>query len=96
MRRSSPQSIGEILKSVVESMGLDSRMAEGQVLAAWEDMQGEQMRRQIKRSWLQKDVLFVEIASPAWRHELHLNRGAWRDRLNNELGREAVREMVFR
>jgi predicted nucleic acid-binding Zn ribbon protein len=96
MRRSSPQSLGEILKSVTKSMGLDSRMAEGQVIAAWEDIQGEQMRRQIKRSWLQKDVLFVEVASPAWRHELHLDRKAWCERLNNELGREAVREIVFR
>lgn len=77
-------------------MGLDSRIAEGQVLATWEDLQSEHMRRHVKRSWIQRGVLFVEVASPAWRHELHLKRKDWCQRLNTELGREAIKEIVFR
>jgi len=36
------------------------------------------------------------MRSAAWRHTLHLQREDWRQRLNEHLGREVVREIVFR
>lgn len=54
------------------------------------------MKAQVTSSRLEKDRLFVRVTSSAWRHELHAQRKQWCERLNNELGRRAVREIVFR
>jgi len=96
MRTAKPKPLGEILTSVIASLGLDSRMAQGQILAAWEDILSEQMKSTIESSWMSKDKLFVRVTSPAWRQELHLRRKEWCDRLNAELGRDAVSEIIFR
>lgn len=96
MRTSKPKPLGEILKSVIASLGVDSRMAEGQVLAAWQDIMSDQMKAHVDSTWLAKGKLFVRITSPAWRQELHLRRKDWCQKLNAELGREAVSEIVFR
>ena len=96
MRTAKPKPLGEILTSVIASMGMDSRLAQGQIVAAWEDILSEQMKSVIESSWMSKDKLFVRVTSPAWRQELHLRRKEWCDRLNAEMGRDAVSEVIFR
>jgi len=81
---------------VSAEIGLDSHLEKGRVIAAWEDLMSPPMRGQVESSRLEKDRLFVRVASSAWRHELHAQRKEWCERLNNELGRQAVREIVFR
>ncbi|PIQ63683.1 MAG: hypothetical protein COV99_01225 [Bacteroidetes bacterium CG12_big_fil_rev_8_21_14_0_65_60_17] len=96
MRHSRPQKLGDILRQVSAEIGLDSHLEKGRVIATWEDLMSPPMRTQVVSTRLEKDRLFVQVSSAAWRHELHAQRKEWCERLNNELGRRAVREIVFR
>ena len=93
---SSPKRLGSVLKDVISSMGLDSRMAQARVLAAWEEIAGERIGQEVERKWVRDRKLFLQIKSPVWRQELHLNRAQWCARLNEELGSNQVDEIVFR
>ena len=77
-------------------MGFAGPLARGVVIAKWEEMLGEAMQPHIEKSWMKGDKLFVKVRSAAWRQELHLRREEWRKRLNNEVGSDVVREIVFR
>ena len=96
MRRSRPRPLGEIMSELVESLGAESRLGEGAVISAWQDVSGRQVSRATEAIWIEKKRLFVKLSSASWRQELHLERQAWCDRLNEQLGREAIDEIVFR
>ncbi len=95
-RGSQPRPLGDIMKELLKNLGPGTRLFEASVIAAWQDISGRRIQNATERVWLEKRRLFVKVSSASWRQELHLQRGAWRDRLNQELGREVVDEIVFR
>ena len=92
----SPRHLGSVLKDVISSMGLDSRIARARVIAVWEEIAGDRIGREVQKSWVRDRKLFIQIKSPVWRQELHLNRASWCRRLNEELGADQIDEIVFR
>lgn len=94
--KSVPQPLSSLIRDVLSSTGLDTKLEQGIVIAAWEDVIGEKIGEHIEKTWFKDGRLFVRIKSPVWRQELHLNRTSWCRRLNEELGRDAVKDIVFR
>ena len=84
------------MTDLIEGLGPQTRLAEGAVIAAWQDVSGRKIERATERIWLDKRRLIVKLRSASWRQELHLQRATWCSRLNQELGRDAVDEIVFR
>lgn len=95
-RNRSPKPLGDILRELTRSLGIEDRMMQGRVVDTWLEMLSEPIRAQIDRTWIKGDRLFVRVKSPAWRQEIHLRRSEWLKRLNEELGRDVVREIVVR
>ena len=97
MKRSAkPQKLGDVLGQLVQSMGIEGPLARGTVVARWEGILGESLLQHVDKSWVKGDKLFVRVKSSAWRQELHHQREEWRTRLNQEMGAELIREIVFR
>lgn len=91
-----PRALGIVLKEVISSLGIESRIARAHIVATWTDIVGERIGREVERAWVKDRKLFVRIKSPVWRQELHQNRASWCRRLNEELGSNLVKEIVFR
>lgn len=95
-RSDKPKSLGKVLDALVDRMGIRGRLSEAEIVEAWAALAGTKVNAVTDSAWLRGDTLYVKVSSAAWRHQLHLNRTSWRERLNHELGREAVAEIVFR
>lgn len=91
-----PQSLGEVLQSVIDRLGLRQRIDEARVVETWAALAGPQINGVTSSVWMKGATLFVKVRSAAWRQELHLRRREWRRRLNEELGQELVEDVVFR
>ena len=65
------------------------------MVQGWSAVAGPQISRVTTSSWVKGSTLYVKVASAAWRQELHLQRDAWRDRLNRHLSRDLVQEIRF-
>lgn len=91
-----PQSLGEVLQSVIDRLGLRQRINEARVVETWAALVGPQINGVTSSVWMKDATLFVKIRSATWRQELHLRRREWRRRLNEELGEELVEDVVFR
>ncbi|MEX0822576.1 MAG: DUF721 domain-containing protein [Rhodothermales bacterium] len=91
-----PQSLGEILESVVDRLGIRQELDEADVIEAWASLAGPDVNAVTDGAWLRKRKLFVKITSPGRRQDLHLDRSNWRDRLNERLGADRIDEIVFR
>ena len=95
-RKNSPRPLGEVLREVTRSLGIDGKLQQGRIIATWEEVLGERMAGHVERSWMKGDRLYIRVKSPAWRQEIHLRRQEWRRRLNEELGEDLVSEIVVR
>jgi predicted nucleic acid-binding Zn ribbon protein len=91
-----PQPLGEVLQSVIDQMGLRTRINEARIIEAWAAMVGPQINAVTSSAWMKRRTLFVKVTSGAWRQELHMRRQEWQQRLNDELGEDLVENIVFR
>ena len=96
MSTDSPQPLGDVLQDVIDRLGMRDKIDEARVVETWATIAGDRVNAVTESVWMKGDTLFVKISSAAWRQELHMNRRAWRDRLNEALGREIVGEIMFR
>lgn len=94
--QSGPRPLGDVLREVINNLGIRKELDAARTIEAWAILAGPQINGVTESAWIQGDRLYVKISSSTWRHELHLSRRIWRDRLNNQLGSELVSEIVFR
>jgi len=92
----SPQRVGDVLGGVIRSLGLEARLDEARAVEAWKEAAGDRVGDATSSVWARGDVLYVQLTSAAWRNELHLEREAWRNRVNERIGRALIREIRFR
>ncbi len=95
-RSTKPRRLGEVIESVVDRLGIRKELGEAAIIEAWAVLAGAEINSVTESAWMKGDTLFVKISSPTRRHDLHMNRTAWKDRLNLEIGRAAVKEIAFR
>lgn len=91
-----PQSLGKVLQDLIKKMGIQHKLDEARVIETWAAMVGPQINGVTDSVWIKGKTLYVKINSAAWRQELHYRRQAWCASLNNQLGSDLVKEIVFR
>lgn len=94
--RHTPQRLGTLLRAVIADRGYQQGIDEARAIGVWEELVGAQILGAMDGVWVKEGRLHVRMRSAVWRHHLHLQREAWRQRLNAELGREVITEIVFR
>lgn len=90
-----PRSIGNLLGLVIDELGIQRRLDETRAAEAWPEVAGSAIGGATTSVWMRSGVLYVKVRSAVWRQELHLNREAWRERINRHLGSDLVREVRF-
>jgi predicted nucleic acid-binding Zn ribbon protein len=91
-----PKPISDVMDSVIDRMGVRTRMDEARVVEAWGHVAGLRINRVTDRAWVKHGTLYVRVVSAAWRTELHLQRHAWCSRLNQHLGSDLVKAVAFK
>jgi len=73
MRKSTPTAVSGIIAKVLRKSGVADRVAQAEVLGRWPQVVGERIARVAEPELITADgVLFVRVASAAWRQELSL------------------------
>jgi predicted nucleic acid-binding Zn ribbon protein len=91
-----PRPLGEVLKEVIDELGVQDEIDEARVIETWASVAGTKINSVTESAWMKGSTLYVKITSAAWRQELHMNRRKWRERLNGEFDTDLVDEIVFR
>ncbi len=95
-RSDKPKPIGKVLDAIVDRLGIRAKLSEAEIVEAWASLAGAKVNAVTDSAWLKGDTLYVKVNSAVWRQQLHMNRTEWRERLNHELGKERIAEIVFR
>ncbi len=96
MRKNNTQSISDVLRSYTRENKLDRKLNELDLIKSWESVMGKTVARYTGNLYIQNSTLFVETTSPIVRNELLMMREEIRTRLNEVVGEELIKTIVFR
>jgi len=96
MRKTNTQSLKDVLKSYVQENNLDRKLNEIDLIKSWETVMGKTVSRYTRNLYIQNNTLFVETTSPIVRNELLMMKEEIRIRLNEMVGKEIIKAIIFR
>lgn len=93
-RTRAPQSIADALRAALSRLPI-GELADLSVWAEWDTIVGATLARHAQPVRMRRGVLVVSVDSSEWMHELQFLKHDLRDRLNEKLGRAAVRDLFL-
>ncbi len=89
-------SIGSVIRQWLRDHNLEEKLQESSVPSYWVDIVGEAVARHAHVERIDKGKMFVTVESAVWRNEMAMRREEIRQKVNERLGGEIVREIVLR
>ena len=86
-------SLNELLGSLLGDLGVEDKIAECRAQLAWEKAVGPSLARYAHPLRMHKGCLEVAVPSAVWRSQLSFMQSDIVARINDEVGREIVREL---
>ena len=96
MKRTEPKNIGQIIDDLLKKENLDVQLDEHRASALWPQIVGDGINRYTIKRYVKDGVMTVHLSSASLANELMLNRASLIARINEALGREIIREIIFK
>ena len=96
MKRTEARNIGQIITDLLKKENLDVALDEHRASALWPQIVGDGINRYTIRRYVKDGVMTVHMSSASLANELMYNRESIIQRINEALGREIIREIVFK
>ena len=96
MKRTEAKNIGQIINDLLKQENLDVELDEHRASALWPQLVGDGINRYTIRRYVKDGVMTVHLSSASLANELMLNRDSIIQRINEALGREIIREIIFK
>jgi predicted nucleic acid-binding Zn ribbon protein len=94
-RNSNEQPLRDAIQALLRTYRLENGIDKVRLIASWEKLMGPAIAPKARIISLKKGVLMIRVKSPALRQELSLARTRIAEMLNDELGKNAVEEVVI-
>ncbi|WP_309614079.1 DUF721 domain-containing protein [Flavobacterium sp.] len=95
-RVSNEGSIGDVLKQFIEKNKLQSGMDKIDVEDAWKSLMGNGVNSYTKEVVLKGTTLYVSLTSAVLREELSYGKQKIIKMINEELGKEVIKDVILR
>ena len=89
-------SLGDVLKEFIQTNNLQKGMDKIDVRDAWANLMGNGVNNYTRNIMLKNEVLYVELTSAVLREELSYGKEKIVKMINEELGREVVKDVILR
>ena len=90
------KSVRDLLPKLMQNLGLQERLREGEVLGAWKTLVGEFIAAHSQPSVLREGILYVAVLQPALHYELDRNNAEILLKLKRIFGGSVIRDLRFR
>jgi predicted nucleic acid-binding Zn ribbon protein len=94
-RKSRPRKLGDTLQRVLQRIDPDQRLDAYRVWTFWAEEVGPTVARRAQPSGFRAGVLSVRVSNHAWMQELQFLKDDLRQRLNERLGEDLIRDIYF-
>lgn len=91
-----PEKAAKILERLTSRMGIAARLEREKAVVVWEEAVGKNIARRARALSLRNDILFVQVQNSVWLQELSLLKEGIIEKVNTLVGKDVVRDIVFR
>lgn len=95
MQRYSPESVGDVLRNLLEETSLQNRMDELKAADLWKAVTGEAIASLTSRPNVKNGIMTIGVPNASLRNELHMNRTRLKEIINQNIGKEIIKEIRF-
>lgn len=95
MQRHTPQSVGDVLRDLLEESSLQNRMEELKAAALWPKIVGIEMAKLTSRPTVKEGVMTIGVPNASLRNELHMNRSRLCEIINSHIGKKIITDIRF-
>ena len=88
-------SIAQVVNELLGDYKIDSKLKEARINSAWYEVLGP-LAKSTDELYIRNGVVFAKLSSSVIRSELHMMRSTLIQRLNEKVGAEIVKDIVFR
>lgn len=96
MSNHNEQSLGDVISAFLNRHNLGPKLDEVKLINAWESVVGKMIAKHTNDLRIQRSSLFVYLDSDALRNELSYTKTLLIRRLNEAVGKEVIKDIVFR
>lgn len=94
-RNSNEAPLGDIIEKLMRAYGLENKMKEYDVIAAWPELMGPAVANRTKEIRIQNGILYLTMDSAVMRDELQHGKQIIIHRVNEKAGKELIRDIWF-
>lgn len=87
--------LAAILDQYLTKLGIAAPIQRYKAFQYWNEVVGSQIGEQTEPKRLSGDVLFVQVRSAVWRNELFYLKQDILHKLNQKLGEQSIKDIVF-
>lgn len=95
-KKESFTSLKDILSNLLNDSSLPFNPDDARIWEVWDEAVGPAIAEHARPSYVKKGRLRVDVSDPIWLQELEFVRETIKEKLNEELGRKAVKRIDFR
>jgi hypothetical protein len=95
-RKNNESAVGDILSEIIKSNKLESGLNQVSVVDAWKNLMGNGVNNYTRNVALRNGTLYVELTSAVLREELSYGKDKIIKMINEELGKDVVKDVVLR
>lgn len=88
--------LNEVLEQLFKAYGWTEKMDGVKVVNAWEKVVGSIVANHTTNLYVNRGVLFVTVDSGALAHELYMERSEIASKINKEIGKKVIKELVIK
>jgi predicted nucleic acid-binding Zn ribbon protein len=91
-----PNKFDEVLKTLYRDLGLDGHAKQYEAVSIWNTVVGSHIARVSEVEKIQAGTLYVKVKNAAWRNELTFKKQHIIGQLNEKIGYDLVKDIVFK
>lgn len=95
MRKTNEQSIGEVFRQMLNDYKLNEKYCDAQLQELWPKLMGNIIAKETSELFLRHKKLYIRLQSAVLKHQLVLGRHQLIKLFNDELGIQAIEEVIF-
>jgi predicted nucleic acid-binding Zn ribbon protein len=95
LKKQSIKTVGGALDELIGGLGIKNKLQEYDAVVFWETVVGERIAEMTTAVKITQGTLFVRVKTSTWRNELALRKTQIKDKLNEYIGNEIVKDIKF-
>jgi hypothetical protein len=94
VKKSNEQTLREAMQTWMHENGVDEKLLESRIISHWEEWMGILINKYTEKIWVNKNQLYIKVASAPLKQELLFSREQIKNNINEKLEVAFIKNVI--